>query len=305
VETRYIYDPWGNLLAEANASNQITRKYIYGKGLIALVTPTARYCYHFDATGHTIALTDMAGTVVNSYAYEPFGQILAEQETIAQPFKFVGAYGVMAEPSGLYYMRARYYDPSVGRFISEDPIGFAGGDVNLSAYVGGNPLNRIDPSGLWGEDIHSGIGNSQYGTYAWARQAGFTDYAAQMIAYANNAVDEVAWAGWYPGFGDQSRHFNQSACGDSRANWSNLEFDRAIAAYNSGNFEAALGHIGKGLHSIQDYFAHGDWDTGAFGTNWHPSWYDDWNDRRNMKARERTELATKEYLRNFLKAIRY
>jgi RHS repeat-associated protein len=53
----------------------------------------------------------------------------------------------MAEPNGLYYMRARYYDPSVGRFISEDPLGFAGGDVNLSAYVLNNPVNRIDPSG--------------------------------------------------------------------------------------------------------------------------------------------------------------
>jgi uncharacterized protein RhaS with RHS repeats len=45
-------------------------------------------------------------------------------------------------------MRARYYDPSVGRFISEDPIGFEGGDVNLCAYVGNNPVNRIDPNGL-------------------------------------------------------------------------------------------------------------------------------------------------------------
>ena len=54
----------------------------------------------------------------------------------------------MAEPNGLYYMRARYYDPSVGRFISEDPLGFGGGDVNLSAYVRNNPVNRIDPNGL-------------------------------------------------------------------------------------------------------------------------------------------------------------
>ena len=53
----------------------------------------------------------------------------------------------MAEPNGLYYMRARYYDPVVGRFISEDPIGFAGRDVNLYAYVSGNPVNYIDPDG--------------------------------------------------------------------------------------------------------------------------------------------------------------
>jgi len=126
VTTFYIYDPWGNLLAEADA-NGITRKYIYGKGLLAMATSSDMYCYHFDATGNTIALTDMAQTVVNSYSYEPFGQVLAQQETIAQPFKFVGRFGVMAEPNGLYYMRARYYDPSVGRFVSEDPLGFGGG----------------------------------------------------------------------------------------------------------------------------------------------------------------------------------
>ena len=54
----------------------------------------------------------------------------------------------MAEPNGLYYMRARYYDPSVGRFISEDPLGFGGGDVNLYAYVQNNPVNEVDPDGL-------------------------------------------------------------------------------------------------------------------------------------------------------------
>ncbi|MHC1727308.1 MAG: RHS repeat domain-containing protein [Syntrophobacteraceae bacterium] len=157
VETRYIYDPFGNLLAEADSLNQITRKYIYGKGLLALATPTARYCYHFNPTGSTIAITDMTQAVVNAYTYEPFGQILAQQETLPQPFKFVGRYGVMAEPNGLYYMRARYYDPSVGRFISEDPIGFAGGDVNLSAYVQNDPINLIDPLGLEARAPRGGV----------------------------------------------------------------------------------------------------------------------------------------------------
>jgi len=64
----------------------------------------------------------------------------------------------MAEPSGLYYMRARYYDPSVGRFISEDPLGFGGGDVNLFAYVQNDPVNRIDPLGLQaGSEVIGGI----------------------------------------------------------------------------------------------------------------------------------------------------
>ncbi len=57
-------------------------------------------------------------------------------------------HGIMTEDNGFYYMRVRYYDPEIGRFISEDPIGFEGGDVNLMAYVGNNPVLLIDPNGL-------------------------------------------------------------------------------------------------------------------------------------------------------------
>jgi RHS repeat-associated protein len=97
---------------------------------------------------------------VNKYAYTPFGAIANQQEAISQPFKYVGKYGVMTEPNGLNYMRARYYDPSVGRFISEDPLGFGGGDVNLMAYVGNQPINGIYPQGLW--TISAGVNLSGY-----------------------------------------------------------------------------------------------------------------------------------------------
>ena len=96
-----------------------------------------------------MALTDASANVVNKYAYTPFGKIVGQQETVSQPFKYVGKYGVMTEPNGLYYMKARYYDSSIGRFISEDPKGFDGGDVNLMAYVENNPVNFTDPTGLF------------------------------------------------------------------------------------------------------------------------------------------------------------
>ncbi len=149
IVTRYIYDAGGNLLAEADGENRITRYYIYGRGLTAMTTPDERtYCYHYNAVGSTIALTDDAGNIVNSYAYDSFGKITDRQEQVGQPFTFVGQYGVMTEPNGFYYMRARYYDPQVGRFISEDPIGLDGGDVNLYAYAGNNPIMGVDPWGL-------------------------------------------------------------------------------------------------------------------------------------------------------------
>jgi RHS repeat-associated protein len=73
--------------------------------------------------------------------------IIGENETVDQPFKYVGQFGVMAEPDNLYYMKARYYDADTGRFISEDPIGFEGG-INLYAYCLNNPILFIDPFGL-------------------------------------------------------------------------------------------------------------------------------------------------------------
>jgi len=151
VTTNYVYDAGGNLLAEADKDGNILRYYIQGKGLLAVVseTPTRMYCYHYNATGSTIAMTDEAQTVVNQYSYDPHGNILSQQEQIPQSFKYVGQYGVMAEPNGFYYMRARYYDPQVGRFVSEDPIGFDGGDVNLYAYVANNPVMGIDPEGTF------------------------------------------------------------------------------------------------------------------------------------------------------------
>ncbi|OGX05211.1 MAG: hypothetical protein A3G87_06330 [Omnitrophica bacterium RIFCSPLOWO2_12_FULL_50_11] len=105
------------------------------------------FTYHYDGTGNTIAITDQTKHIQNTYAYTPFG-ITTENESFDQPFTFSGEYGVIQEPNNLYYMRARYYDPVIGRFISEDPIHFAGGDVNLYAYVSNDPVNWIDPLGL-------------------------------------------------------------------------------------------------------------------------------------------------------------
>ena len=147
VQTQYVYDASGNLLAEANGSGQITRYYIYGTGLAAMVKGSNYYVYHFDGTGHTVALTDASNNAVNKYAYSPYGKILNQTQEFSQPFRYAGQVGIFTESDNLYYMRARYYDAEVGRFISEDPAGFVDGP-NLYAYVGGNPIGAVDPNGL-------------------------------------------------------------------------------------------------------------------------------------------------------------
>ena len=97
-----------------------------------------------DALGSTVALVDGTGAIGTSYTYEPYGKTTVSGTASANPAQFTGR---EADGTGLYYYRARYYSPVFGRFISEDPAGFAAGDPNLYRYVGNDPVNATDPSG--------------------------------------------------------------------------------------------------------------------------------------------------------------
>ncbi|MFH0994800.1 MAG: RHS repeat-associated core domain-containing protein [Pseudomonadota bacterium] len=151
--TKYHYDHLGRLLFETDQSNKVIASYCYaGTVLVAMQTSNGSlYYYHFDKTGNTLALTDAAGIIANAYQYEPFGKVMTQSGTVRNPFTYVGAFGVMDEGNGIYYMKNRYYDASTGKFMQKDPIGFSGG-INLYAYVGNNPVEGIDPEGLsWSE----------------------------------------------------------------------------------------------------------------------------------------------------------
>ena len=97
-----------------------------------------------DALGSTLALTDSTGTVQTQYSYEPFGKTTATGSASSSTFQYTGREN---DGTGMYYYRARYYNPTLQRFISEDPLGFGGGDANLYAYVGNGPMDHTDPNG--------------------------------------------------------------------------------------------------------------------------------------------------------------
>jgi RHS repeat-associated protein len=122
------------------------------------------YYYHQDSLGSVSYITDPAGNVVEKYDYDPFGQatirdsadVIIPSSAISNPFMFAGRR--LDPETGLYYYRQRYYDPGLGRFISQDPIGNWTDGINLGnglAYVGNNPVNNTDPNG---ESIFSWIG---------------------------------------------------------------------------------------------------------------------------------------------------
>jgi RHS repeat-associated protein len=144
TQTGFLYDgltPVQELSGATVVANPLT-----GLGVdeyFARTTAAGTRTLLADALGSTMALTDDAGMVQVEYAYEPFGST-TETGSDPTPFQYTGREN---DNTGLYYYRARYYHTGLQRFISEDPIRFEGGDVNLYAYVSNSPLEFTDPSG--------------------------------------------------------------------------------------------------------------------------------------------------------------
>ena len=107
--------------------------------------------YHFDYRGSTVALTDKTGQVIEIFQYSPYG-LLISGDASTTPFLFNGKYGVMTDDNGLYYMRARFYSPSIRRFVNQDILLgriAEGQTLNRYAFVTGRPVSYIDPFGLF------------------------------------------------------------------------------------------------------------------------------------------------------------
>jgi len=98
-----------------------------------------------DGSGSTMALADSSGVIQTRYTFNPFGDVTSSGAPSTNSFQFTGREN---DNIGLYFYRARYYDPALGRFISEDPIGFAGSGPNLYSYAHNSPTNLVDPLGL-------------------------------------------------------------------------------------------------------------------------------------------------------------
>ena len=148
AQIRYVLDVAASLpgvLAETDSSGVAKAYYVYGLGLISRITPSGwRQIYHFNHRGDTIAITEGSGAITDTYAYDEFGQQLNRTGSTQNPFTFVGKFGVMDEGDGFYFMRARYYEAGLGRFLSEDP---SSSEMNQYLYAKNNPLLFVDPNG--------------------------------------------------------------------------------------------------------------------------------------------------------------
>src|SRR5262249_30673416 len=129
-QTRSLIDPaTGSIIGQFTAG-AVAAHYTYGAGLVSQVTGAGTSYYDFDLRGSTAALTDGSGANANSYTYLPFGGNLTATGTLANPFQFVGREGVIAVSPALNRMGARFYDPTIGQFTTDDPLRFLGRDIN-------------------------------------------------------------------------------------------------------------------------------------------------------------------------------
>lgn len=149
--TSYVWDGT-NIVFEKESTNEV--KYIRGINLISRQTATSDQYYLFNVHGDVTALTSNTGQVDKLYEYDAFGNEVNTDINDANPFRYSGEF--YDKETGTYYLRARYYDPSIGRFITEDTFLGNNNDplsLNLYTYCYNNPIKHIDPSGNIAWDI--------------------------------------------------------------------------------------------------------------------------------------------------------
>jgi RHS repeat-associated protein len=144
----FLYDG-ADLLETVSGSGSEVASYAQGLGVDEMLAMqrggTADY-YDADGLGSITSLSSSAGALANTYIYDSFGNLTASTGTRRNYVQYTGR--EFDAETGLNYNRARYYNPTTGRFISEDPLGFSGGGPNFYAYVGNDPVLFIDPTGL-------------------------------------------------------------------------------------------------------------------------------------------------------------
>jgi RHS repeat-associated protein len=160
VKKQFRYDGQ-NLILEMGGTDTIMANYTFGLGIdnpLMMNRTANNYYYTKDGLGSVTALTDSTGNVVHEYKYSVYGEIVEETgNSVENPFTYTSR--EIDRETGLMYYRARYYDPELGRFLSEDPIGFLGDNVNLYAITQNNTINFTDPLG-WEE---GGSGQAEQG----------------------------------------------------------------------------------------------------------------------------------------------
>ncbi|WDL95507.1 RHS repeat-associated core domain-containing protein [Alicyclobacillus sp. ALC3] len=175
--TKFFYQSDSNQVTyETDGSGNLLQSYTYGANGSPLTLTTwsggAGTTYYYQENGHgdVVALTDTSGTIVAQYTYDAWGNILSSTGTLASTNPYLYAGYRWDSAVGMYYLNARYYAPSLMRFISRDPLG----GLSPYVYADDNPVKEVDPNGTWALDamwlvldVASFAANPSWGGAAW------------------------------------------------------------------------------------------------------------------------------------------
>ena len=196
--TNYLWDeasPFGDVVLETDGSGATLASYILaGTQLISQTRSGATSYYLQDGQGSVRGLTNAAGTLIDSYAYSAFGETLSHTGTTTNPYQYAGQQFDAA--TGLYNLRARNYDPSDGRFLSQDvyPYNLANPiELNRYSYAANSPINYSDPTGYFAFAEYSVLNTGKAvakGALGGALIGGASDALIQLLT---QPLNEFSW----------------------------------------------------------------------------------------------------------------
>jgi len=249
TRTNYLLDkqrPYAQILEEQDINGDLIASYTYGQSRISRHSPQGTTYYHSNYIGSVYGLTDANENVVAYYDYDSWGNKTGNigQQAVSNPFRFAGEQ--LDEETGMYYLRARYYDPSVGRFVTKDSWGGSMRDPvsqNKYLYANGNPVMWNDPGGLMPV---SAVGAGQIGS--------LVDTMAQVGLFAMLNTDLGGEGGGIEDVKYNAVNVNcdWTNCTGYALDWQNKETKKECAIQPAKNFsfKQMLGQIGVSLLKI-------------------------------------------------------
>ena len=223
-------------------SQEVRSTYVYGENLIC----SAYGWYLYNAHGDVTALTANNGTVTKNYEYNSFGvQKSATDDGDENPYRYSGEY--YDAESGYTYLQARYYDPEMGRFISEDP---AMDGENWYVYCGNDPVNMVDPTGMWFGFTHKDITEEAYkkAVSKGKREDKYLNALKEGCIYPDKERSDAKKKNVTSKYGGGKWHGHN---GHEKAMTEQLKKIRNVTNKIQGYKQ-----IGYALHTIQDFYAH-------------------------------------------------